>query len=458
MGLLDQLFGLSGSNSNDWVSKMQAQMTGGPLVGPMTANGGASSMVGAKPPQAGERKMFPAPDAPKAAEDAGASPTLLGLSGMARNLPGASPSAPRMNLGGPAPAATFEPDTPGTLSSALRGFAGEGGGFGILGAIGNATRNSDEAAKQRSTFDALVAGGVEPRTAELLIKQPETYKVAEALKTQNKKTQLTTQTAQFLANKFQLDPVQAQAIAQDPELLRKYLQPGGAQGSTKYGTTVHFDKDGKPYVIGEDGTSKALDANLLPPDELARAKAGGTLTGKTVAQAKADLPRIESNAAKFLNNLEMIENDPKFNDMTGPVDTWRPNVSGSARRFQSRIDQTMGESFLEAFGSLKGGGQITEIEGVKATQAITRLGETGMNEDDYRQAITELKTIVRNGVIRARVQAGLLPESELSKVIDLERLGVPNATQTPPTTPQNRAGPGQPLAGASGKSRIIGVE
>jgi hypothetical protein len=290
------------------------------------------------------------------------------------------------------------------------------------------------------------------------MKQPEAYKVIEGLKAQRQKSQMANQTASFLVNKFQMDPAQAQYVAQDPELLRKYLAPGGpGGGATKYGHTVHWGKDGKAYVTGEDGTAKALDAELLPPDEMAAARAGGTLTGKTMSQAKADLPRIESNASKFLTNLEMIEKDPKFDDMIGPVDTWRPNVTGDARRFQSRIDQTMGESFLEAFGSLKGGGQITEIEGLKATQAITRLGETGMNEADYRQAIGELKTIVQNGVIRARVQAGQLPPEALSQVIDLEGKGVPSG-QLDGSALQGRGDKPILGSGASGKSRIIGVE
>jgi hypothetical protein len=375
------------------------------MVGPAAASGG-SSMVGAQrampgstPPQAGMRKMFPAPDAPKMDE------------------------GPRMNLGGSS-AAVEEPGVGTYLKGAMRGFGGDNGGFGILGAIGGAMNAGDDVTKQNELYQTLTSNGVEPRTAQLLLKQPEAYKVIEGLKAQRQKTQMSNQTAQFLADKFQLDPVQAQAIAQDPELLRKYLAPQGPGGGTEYGTSIQWGKDGKARVIGKDGSVKVLDDDLMPPDELAQARAGGTLTGKTVAQAKQDLPRIEANASKFLTNLEMIESDPALSRMVGPVQGRMPNVTADAERVQSRIDQTMGESFLEAFGSLKGGGQITEIEGQKATQAITRLGNTRMDEKDYRDAIKELKTIVQNGVIRARVMAGTLPESELSKVTNLD--GVPS--------------------------------
>jgi hypothetical protein len=433
MGLLDQLFGLQ-NEPDGWAQRMQAQMQSG-MISPSPTNYEApKGLPGSAPPQAGLRKMFPAPDAPK-------------------------PDA-RMNLGGPA--AAVEAPTAGTyLKGALQGFGGKGGGSGILGAISGAMNAGDEVTKQNELYQTLVAGGIDPRTAQLAIKQPEALKVIQAnqekLKKERQDTELITQRLKALMQVPGMTQERAFALARDEAGFRDQMKSQSG-GSTEYGTSVQWGQDGKAYVIGKDGTAKALNTDLMPPDELARARAGGTLTGKTVAQAKADLPRIETNAAKFLTNLDMIEKDPAFDRMIGPIDTWRPNVSGDARRFNSRIKQTMGESFLEAFGALKGGGQITEIEGQKATEAVTRLGETGMSEDDYRTAINELKQIVRNGVIRARVMAGTLPESELAKVIDLESLGVPSAPAAPGVTPQNRAGAGQPITGASGKSRIIGVE
>ncbi len=50
---------------------------------------------------------------------------------------------------------------------------------------------------------------------------------------------------------------------------------------------------------------------------------------------------------------------------------WIDYVS-SPRDFNAMLDQVQGGAFLQAFESLKGGGQITQIEGEKATQAIVR--------------------------------------------------------------------------------------
>ena len=68
------------------------------------------------------------------------------------------------------------------------------------------------------------------------------------------------------------------------------------------------------------------------------------------------------------------------------------------------LDQIRGKTFLEAFQTLKGGGQITELEGTKAEQAIARLART-QSEEAARQALLELKEIAELGVQRAKQRA-----------------------------------------------------
>lgn len=89
------------------------------------------------------------------------------------------------------------------------------------------------------------------------------------------------------------------------------------------------------------------------------------------------------------------------------------NVPGTGmRRVKSKMEQLDGQAFLQAFERLKGGGQITEIEGQKATQAIARL-DRYQSPDDYKAALTELRDLLILGsqrpegwaANRARVQA-----------------------------------------------------
>jgi hypothetical protein len=72
--------------------------------------------------------------------------------------------------------------------------------------------------------------------------------------------------------------------------------------------------------------------------------------------------------------------------------------------FDAMGDQLKGKVFLEAFQSLKGAGQITEVEGQKATDAIGRLNRA-QSEGDYKAALTELKGVITGGMERARRQA-----------------------------------------------------
>lgn len=85
-----------------------------------------------------------------------------------------------------------------------------------------------------------------------------------------------------------------------------------------------------------------------------------------------------------------------------------PIPGTDAAGFVARLDQLGGRQFLEAFDRLKGAGQITEVEGTKATNALSRLMKTGQKEEEYIAAANELKDILRNTMIRN--SQGLTPE------------------------------------------------
>lgn len=141
----------------------------------------------------------------------------------------------------------------------------------------------------------------------------------------------------------------------------------------------------------------------IPKDVAGAASEGAS--GKAQGEASANLPVVEANANAILGMIDSLDTDPYLDSMVGPVSSRLPNVSAEAARVQSKMDQIGGQAFLQAFNSLKGGGQITEIEGQKATQAIARLN-AAQSPADYRQALNELRQIVSTGVQRARQQAG----------------------------------------------------
>jgi hypothetical protein len=165
-------------------------------------------------------------------------------------------------------------------------------------------------------------------------------------------------------------------------------------------------------------------AQALGPEGMAAARARGTGSGKTLAEAKASLPKAIEQAGNITAQLQSLENDDYLNTMLGNVQGRMPNFSADAERVQSKMDQVTGSAFLQAFQMLKGGGQITNVEGEKATAAITRLQNVRQDEQAYREAINELKLIARNSVIRAQIDAGARPPEDINLLYDFESLGL----------------------------------
>jgi len=94
----------------------------------------------------------------------------------------------------------------------------------------------------------------------------------------------------------------------------------------------------------------------------------------------------------------------------GPWDAKTPTVLPDAIAFEALHNQIKGKAFLQAFESLKGGGQITEVEGLKAEQAMARL-EMAQDEVDYKKALTDLKDIVESSMARNKGVLSSIPTS-----------------------------------------------
>jgi hypothetical protein len=221
---------------------------------------------------------------------------------------------------------------------------------------------------------------------------------------------------------------------------REWIDPPGGVGGAddqEYGLNPQYgtDENGNPVIIqlSKGGTSRrtALPDGVSLSKEPIRIDAGThtvlldpitrqpigqisknlstaaeeTAGGKALAENKAALPKIEEAANNMLSTIDSLSNDPYLDSMVGSVQgKWLPNVSSDAARVQSKMDQIGGQSFLQAYNALRGGGQITEVEGKKATEAMSRLN-TAQTEKDYREALAELRGIVATGVSRARAAA-----------------------------------------------------
>ena len=111
--------------------------------------------------------------------------------------------------------------------------------------------------------------------------------------------------------------------------------------------------------------------------------------------------------------------------LSGQLDPRNYVWGTQAQGARALIEQAQGQAFLQAFESLKGGGQITQIEGEKATAAIARL-QRAQSEGDFKAAARELQNIAKAAYERAagrplQVQSGGgLPTSD-AIAAELER-------------------------------------
>lgn len=147
---------------------------------------------------------------------------------------------------------------------------------------------------------------------------------------------------------------------------------------------------------------------------LAEARAAGTAAGKDVVAARSTLPPAIAQGRRMLDHIDaMVGKAPGADGKggTAPHPGFRGAVGlrfpgatlvpgGEPANFAARLGEIQGGAFLQAFETLKGGGAITEKEGEKATQAITRMS-TSQSEAEFITAAREFQEVVRAGVRNA---------------------------------------------------------
>lgn len=141
---------------------------------------------------------------------------------------------------------------------------------------------------------------------------------------------------------------------------------------------------------------------------------GAKFGAKNQAQAQIDLPQVVQQGEQTIKLVDDMLNHPGFNISVGaksPVGKVASFIPGTdAASFDIAQKQMVGKQFLEAFESLKGGGQITQIEGEKATQAMSRMN-TSNSQEEYIKAAREFQNIIRSGINRAKQKAGVQSNS-----------------------------------------------
>jgi hypothetical protein len=179
---------------------------------------------------------------------------------------------------------------------------------------------------------------------------------------------------------------------------------------------------------GQDITEQR-ERDLALAENQAAAKARGKKLAENKVEAERALPGAIATAEQTLTLIDEMIGDAKVNPKTNKIEIPKAGrrpapgftdyvgagvpgmrfLEGSdAASYERRQLQIEGKTFLEAFESLRGGGAITEVEGAKGQQAISRMNKA-QSEVEYVKAARELQEVVRKGVERARTKAGVAP-------------------------------------------------
>jgi hypothetical protein len=149
---------------------------------------------------------------------------------------------------------------------------------------------------------------------------------------------------------------------------------------------------------------------------MASARTVATETAKSDVAALAEAPTAIEQGNRAMALLNRMVGDPKargtaaqphpgFQGVVGA--TLLPGarlVQGTPEAdFDAMLEQVLGGAFLEAYERLKGTGQITEIEGKKATQAITRM-QRSVSESEFMQAATEFRSALQTALDRTNTR------------------------------------------------------
>ncbi len=140
------------------------------------------------------------------------------------------------------------------------------------------------------------------------------------------------------------------------------------------------------------GVMKASDSPRIA-GEKAREKEIGEDKGKAIV----DLPASKVRTETTLDLVDELTSHPGMKDVIGFPDNpltlkgWMPGTD--AADFKNRLDQLTNRTFMEIFPTLKGGGQITEIEGEKGQSSINRM-KAATSEKEFQSAAKDFKSEV----------------------------------------------------------------
>lgn len=212
-------------------------------------------------------------------------------------------------------------------------------------------------------------------------------------------------------------------LSTDAEVSRAANNNGMPSNNFNMPFPVYFGAPGTTKTDRQEGITKDSDIQLLDPKnarplpkgikvptpaEMAGNKKRAEVWAEKQTNAEYDMPRQQLNAQQTIDLVDKLISHPGFSSAVGLSSLIDPRnyIPGyDAKDFNIMFDQLKGKQFLEAYNTLKGGGQITEIEGKKATDALSRMNKAS-SEQAFIQAAKDFKQSIIDGYAKLNKQAG----------------------------------------------------
>jgi len=161
--------------------------------------------------------------------------------------------------------------------------------------------------------------------------------------------------------------------------------------------------------------------------EVMKALSLGLVDGPTANIMLQDAERTSQRQRNVVSSTIMLDQidallfDPALDQALGLEGFLRSKAADlrldpDTARVKGRLDQVVGKAFLEAYKTLKGGGQITELEGNKAQAAEARLS-TAQRPEDFREALREYRFYIEQGIKRLQGE-DIPPDTLYERSID----------------------------------------
>lgn len=297
----------------------------------------------------------------------------------------------------------------GLLSGA---FAPIGGGDAATMGAGPTNAAAASIGQPRQVnYQQLIAQGLDPKLAEALANAPKLgqSKVARTIEAAGPNGRpMTRQYDEYGQAVGEGIPKAVEAKLMNLGGVTKGIDPYGAMGQS-------FQHTMTPE--GRDSSARGWAGVNMQREKMAQEKEGAkwqydatrgvqinpmtgearpvTMDGKPLGEKGTNTDKSKQTAELAYSTIDKLLKHPGLDTavgLSGQLDPRNYIWGTKAKGAQALVDQAQGQAFLQAFDSLKGGGQITEVEGRKATEAIARL-QRSQSEADFKAAAKELQDL-----------------------------------------------------------------